>query len=36
LVILLQQTLCNGFDFDGFCVLHVLEVEAWVSRFREL
>jgi hypothetical protein len=36
LVILLQQTLRNGFDFGGFCVLRVLEVEAWVSQFREL
>jgi hypothetical protein len=36
LVILLQQTLRNGFDFGGFCVLRVLEVEAWVSHFREL
>jgi hypothetical protein len=36
LVILLQQTLRNGFDFGGFCVLHVLEVEARVSHFREL
>jgi hypothetical protein len=36
LVILLQQTLRNGFDFGGFCVLRVLEVEARVSRLREL
>jgi hypothetical protein len=36
LVILLQQTLRNGFDFGGFCVLCVLEVEARLSRFREL
>jgi hypothetical protein len=36
LVIMLQQTLRNGFDFGGFCVLRVLEVESWVSRFREL
>jgi hypothetical protein len=35
-VILLQQTLRNGFDFGGFCVLRVLEVEARVSHFREL
>jgi hypothetical protein len=36
LVILLQQTLRNGLDFCGFCVIRVLEVEAWVSRFQEL
>jgi hypothetical protein len=36
LVIFFQQTLRNGFDFGGFCVLRVLEVEAQVSRFREL
>jgi hypothetical protein len=36
LVILLQQTLRNGFNFGGFFVLRVLEVETPVSRFWEL
>jgi hypothetical protein len=36
LVIFLQQTLRNGFNFGGFCVLRVLEVEARFSRFRVL
>jgi hypothetical protein len=36
LVILLQQTLRNGFNFGGFFVLCVLEVETPVSRFWEL
>jgi hypothetical protein len=31
LVILLQQTLQNGSDFGGFCVLCVLEEEARAS-----